>query len=139
MEPMSAFEQQLSRVASEVAGPARPVDAMAVVRSAQAGPVGRWSVRFRGSLVVRPPRRKRGLSVFSAVKLVAAGVIVALIGGFLFASLATPPVEDTLPAAAPSGPGTFSPAGSLAQGRVEHTATLLPGRPRPRDRRDGLG
>ena len=125
MDPTSAFEQQLARVAAEMAGPVRPVDAVALMHSAQAGPVRRWSVRLRGFGGGATNQTEGGFTMFSTLKFIAAGVIVALIGGFLLASLATPPVEDALPAAAPSGPGTFSPAGSLERARSHHTATLL--------------
>ncbi len=127
MDPMNAFEQQLARVAAEMAGPVRPVDAMALVRSAQAGPVRRWSVRLRrfGGGATTPT--ERGFSMSSALKFIVAAAIVALFGGFLIAGvIGTRQAEDTGPAAATSRPGTFSPAGSLERARSHHTATLLP-------------
>ena len=120
MEPMSAFEQQLSRVASEVAGPAKPVDAVAVVCSAQAGLVGRWSVRVRGIVRGATTTTERGSSVFSAVKLAAAGVIVAAFSSFLLLSGAfSPQPVDPVPGM------TASPT-ATASGDVEPSETALP-------------
>ena len=87
MDPMNAFEQQLSRVASEVAGPVRSVDAMAVVRSATAAPVHRWSILVRRVQGGVTTPTEGGFSMFSALKFIAAGVIVALFGGFLLAGV----------------------------------------------------
>jgi len=94
--------------------------------------------------------------MFSATKFIVAGVIVALFGGYLLAGVLTPqPSDDSLPAAvspastepdaskvaAPTTevtnapertatadllPGTFTPAGSLADERGGFTVTLLP-------------
>jgi hypothetical protein len=113
MEPMSAFEQQLSRVASEVAGPAKPVDAMAVACSAQAGTVGRWSVRLRGVVGGTTTTTERGFSVFSAVKFVVAGVIVAAFSSMLLLSgvFSPQPVEPV--------PGMTAPPTATASGDVE--------------------
>ena len=110
MDDMQAIEQRIAAEMLRRAGPSLPVDDLAVFDAVSA----------------TSRSHRRGFTMFSALKFIAAGVIVALIGGFLFASLATPPVEDALPAAAPSGPGTFSPAGSLEMTRAAHTATLLP-------------
>ncbi len=120
MEPMSAFEQQLSRVASEVAGPAKPVDAVAVVSSVHAGPVGRWSVRLRGIVGGTTTTTERGFSVFSAVKLVAAGVIVAAFSSFLLLSgvFSPQPVEPV--------PGMTASPTATASGDVEPSETALP-------------
>jgi hypothetical protein len=129
MEPMSAFEQQLSRVAAEVAGPAKRVDAMAVVCSAQAGPVGRWSVRLRGIVGGATTTTERGFSMFSAVKLVAAGVIVAAFSSFLLLSgvVSPQPVEPV--------PGMTASPTATASGDVEpsETALPLPATPMPSD------
>jgi hypothetical protein len=111
MDPLNAFERQLARIASEVAGPARPVDAMAIVRSAKSGPVRRSLVLARwfrdGSTTVD----ERRFSMFSALRFMAAGAIVALFAGFLLAgALMTPPGDDALPAAmsgSPSQAGAF--------------------------------
>ena len=113
MEPMSAFEQQLSRVASEVAGPAKPVDAMSVVCSAQAGPVGRWSVRLREIVGGTTTTTERGFSVYSSVKFVAAGVIVAAFSSLLLLSgaFSPQPVEPV--------PGMTASPTATASGDVE--------------------
>jgi WD40 repeat protein len=64
-------------------------------------------------------------SMFSATKFVVTGVMVALVGGFLL--IAQPFVQQgSVPGGATGDAGTFSPTGSLAQPRTEHTATLLP-------------
>ena len=109
MDPRNAFEQQLSRVATEVAGPVRPVDATAVVRSAKAAPVHRWSVNVRGFRGGAHTRTEGGFSMFSALKLIAAGVIVALFGGFLVAGILTTPNDDqTAPAAVTTSPSPMT-------------------------------
>jgi hypothetical protein len=101
MDPKNAFEQQLSRVATEVAGPVRPVDATAVVRSAKAAPVHRWSINacgFRGGVTTRT---EGSFSMFSALKFIAASAIVALFGGFLLTGVFTTQQGDEMvPAAA---------------------------------------
>ena len=75
------------RVLRDLAGPVRPVDAMAVADSAAA-----WYIVARsdcaGSEVVRPPRRQGVLHVLRT-KFIAAGIIVALFGGFLIAGVFT--------------------------------------------------
>ncbi len=76
----------------------------------------------RGGFVPRPTWRFQ--SLVSATKLVVAGVIVALVGGFLASGVLTRPAA--VPGAGPTDAGTFSPTGSLAQPRTGHTATLLP-------------
>jgi hypothetical protein len=99
MDPMSAFEQHLARVAAEMAGPVRRVDAMALVRSAQAGPVKCWSVRLRGFGGGATTPTEGGFSMFSALKFVVAAVIVALFGGFLLTGvMTTQPSEVAAPA-----------------------------------------
>ena len=60
--------------------------------------------------------------------------ITLLIAALLSLSLVVPvaavddavPSADLLPAATASGPGRFTPAGSLAEARFNHTSTLLP-------------
>jgi len=100
MGPMDAFEQQLTRVATQVAGPVRPVDAMGVVRSAKARPVGHWATLARWFGGGATTRSERGFSMFSALKFVAAGAIVALFGGFLLTGVLTTPQEGEVPPAA---------------------------------------
>ena len=50
------------------------------------------------------PTPARGFTMFSALKFVAAAVIVALFGGFLLAGLLTTPRNDVLPAAVTASP-----------------------------------
>lgn len=108
MDPISAFEQQLARVAAEMAGPVRPVDAMALVRSAQAGPVGLWSVVLRGFRGATTPA-ERGFTMSSALKVVVAAAIVALFGGFLLTGILTTPREDEMaPAAVTESPSPMT-------------------------------
>ncbi len=127
MDDMNAFERQLAGVVRQTMRPPRPVDVEAIV-AATTTRGGRWSVttrRLRGGPDLTPTGG--GVSVFSGLKSIAfAAAIIALFGGFLLASHARPEVEDVVPAAASSGPGTFSPAGSLERARSHHTATLLP-------------
>jgi hypothetical protein len=125
MDQMSAFEQQLARIAAEMAGPLRPVDAMAIVRSAQARPVGRWSVRLRRFVGGAATPTERGFTMSSALKLVAAGVIVALFGGFLLAGvLRTPQDGEVLPAAVSESPAPMTTEEFLA---TMHTEEVEPG------------
>jgi large repetitive protein len=127
MEDMNAFERQLAGVVRQTLRPPRPVDVEAIV-TATTVPAGRWSVTtrgLRGGPRLTPTEGR--FSLFSALKSFAtAAAIMALFGGFLLASLARPQVEDFGAAAASSGPGVFSPAGSLERARSHHTATPLP-------------
>jgi hypothetical protein len=84
MTDMTAFERQLSGEIAGLMGPVRPVDDLAVFESVTAAS--------------RPHRW--GFSMFSALKFVAAGVIVALFGGFLLASILTAPQGDVMAPAA---------------------------------------
>jgi len=68
----------------------------------------------------------RTMPMFSATKFVVAGVIVALFGGFMLIAQPFEQQGESVPGAATGGPGTFSPAGTLAEARGSHTATLLP-------------
>ncbi len=67
----------------------------------------------------------RFASMFSATKSVVAGAIVALFAAFL--AIAQPFDEQgaSVPGAATGGLGSFAPAGTLAEPRFQHTATLL--------------
>jgi hypothetical protein len=107
MNDMDAFERQLANVMQQGGRPSLPVDAAAMVRSAvTAAPSGRWSVitrRLRGG--VAPTPTEGGFTMFSIAKYVAAGVIVALFGGFLLSSaLTTPQGEEAMPAALTASP-----------------------------------
>jgi len=111
MDDMNAFEKQLAGEVERAFGPPHPVDVSAIVHDATTQSP-KW--RFQ--------------SMFSATKFVVAGAIVALFGGFLLSGVLTQqPSDEMAPAAATtSGPGAFSPAGSLGEARYSHTATRLP-------------
>ena len=87
MDDQNTFERQLAIGLDRLAGPPRPVDAMAVARSVTSQS-GKW-----------------GFTMLSAVKFIAAAAIVALFGGFLLAGVLTTPQEDeVLPAAVTDSP-----------------------------------
>jgi hypothetical protein len=88
MTDMTAFESLIAQDVRDEVGPAETINALAIARKARADST-RW--RFP--------------SVFSALKFVAAGVIVALFGGFLFAGILTEPQGDEIaPAAVTESP-----------------------------------
>jgi hypothetical protein len=64
------------------------------------------------------PRPARGFTMFSALKFIAAGVIVALFGGFLLAGILTTPSEEMAPAAVSASPEL---SGGTMQGRLYET------------------
>ncbi len=99
MDEMTTFERQVAGELDHMAGPGRRVDVTAMVRTV-ATPSSRGSLttRWRRGRDSAPPT-ERGYSMFSAVKLAAAGVIVALFGGFLLAGVPTSPQEVPVPAA----------------------------------------
>ncbi len=101
MDDMNAFEHLIADVAGEAMGPARPVDAATITRSAvTAASAPRSSAITRLAGAAWPARHERRLSMFSAVKLVAAAAIIALAGGVvLIGVLPTAPVSDLAPAA----------------------------------------
>lgn len=105
MDDMSALERQLANVVRGSMRPSRAVDATAIVRSVtESAPSDRWSViarRWQGRLRSLP---EGSYSMFSAVKIVAAGVIVALFGGFLLSGVLTTPTLDEAPAALTEAP-----------------------------------
>jgi hypothetical protein len=91
MDDTTNFERSLAAGMDRLAGPRRPVDALAIARSA----------------AVQSP--KRGLTMFSTVKFVAAAAIVALFGGFLLAGvLTTQQGDDMTPAAATESPSPMT-------------------------------
>ena len=99
MDEMTTFERQIAGELDHMAGPGRRIDAMAMVRTVA-------TTSSRGSFVTRWRRGRdsatptgRGYSMFSAIKLAAAGVIVALFGGFLLAGVPTMQQEQVAPAA----------------------------------------
>jgi len=95
MTDMTAFERRVADGMLRRAGAVRPVDDLAVYEAVAAA------------------RRSRswGLTMFNALKYVAAGVIVALFGGFLLAGMfTTQPVDEMAPAAATESPSTTAEA-----------------------------
>jgi len=132
MNETNDFERLIADVTREAMGPTRPVDVETVTHSAAT------SVSVpRASVVTRPAgldpigRPERGLSMFSAVKLVTAASIIALFGGFLMAGLIDPPDEAVPPAAeSPSSEVSFDPETmkmSRASGEVWYPKRLEPG------------
>ncbi|MGI9642242.1 MAG: hypothetical protein ACR2N9_05615 [Acidimicrobiia bacterium] len=94
MHDMNAFEQQIAREVVAEAGPEPRFDAMSVSRS----------------VTTHSPTR-RFQSMFSATKLVVAGAVVALFGGFLLSGVLTTQQSDPQPpAAAASATASASPA-----------------------------
>ena len=91
MDDQNTFERQLAIGLDRLAGPPRPVDAMAVARS------------------VTTQSSKWGSNMFSALKLVAAAAIVALFGGFLLAGISTTQQGDEMaPAAVTESPSPMT-------------------------------
>ena len=89
MTDMTAFERQLSGEIAGLMGPVRSVDDLAIYESVTAAN--------------RPQRW--GFTMFSALRFVAAGVVVALFGGFLLAGVLTAPQPDgVVPAAVTESP-----------------------------------
>ncbi len=107
MGDLDAFERQLATVMQQGGRASLPVDVAAIVHSTvTSAPTGRWTVitrRLRGG--TSPTPRERGFTMFSALKFIAAAVIVALFGGFLLAGvLTTPQGNDMAPAAVTESP-----------------------------------
>ncbi len=99
MDDMTAFEQQLSGGFEGLMGPPEPVDDLAIFESVTAAS--------------RSPRW--GFTAFFALKFAAAGVIVALFGGFLLAGiLTTQPDGEALPAAVAESPSPTTTEGLLS-------------------------
>ena len=89
MDDMTAFENRMAEDARRVAGPPRSVDAAAVFAAIPTSRSPKW--RFE--------------SMFSATKLLVAGAIVALFGGFLLTGILTmPQEEEAAPAAVTASP-----------------------------------
>ena len=113
MTDMTAFERQLSGEISGLMGPARPVDDLAVFEAATAASRShRW-----------------GFTMFSALKFVAAGVIVALFGGFLLAGVLTTPQSDEMaPAAVTESPSPVSKQAAAFDGTHPYGTKYQPGK-----------
>jgi len=106
MADMTAFEHQVENTLRHAAGPSRPVDAVRVVELATAS---RWSVVTRRPRSGSAAPTEGGFSMFSALKFIAAGVIVALFGGFLLAGVLTTPNDDQMvPAAVTESPSPMT-------------------------------
>lgn len=99
MDDMTAFERQIAGELGRMAGPGRRIDAMAMVqavatRTARESAITR---RIRGR--VSPSPQGRGITVFSAVKFVTAGAVVALFGSLLLQGAPMTEQEQPVPAA----------------------------------------
>ena len=118
-----AFEKQLGDVLQSAAGPSRPVDVAAVLQAVTAtAPVGHGSVitrRIRGGRL--RTSTDRGFSMSSALKLVVAALVVALVSGFLLSGVLTTQ-QDQAPAApsVPSGAERILPGGWAETTRLTH-------------------
>jgi hypothetical protein len=86
---------------------AERITARAMSQVPQVRQRGRWwplPALDRGS----PPAPASGSTVFSALRFVAAGIIIGLFGGFLLASILSPPHADRAPAAATDSPAPMT-------------------------------
>jgi len=86
---------------------AERITARAMTQVPQVRQRGRWwplPALDRGS----PPAPASGSTVFSALRFVAAGVIIGLFGGFLLAGVLTAPPVDRAPAAATESPSPLT-------------------------------
>jgi hypothetical protein len=126
MDDLTALERQIGTELRREIGMVPSFDAMAIARSAIATtPPGRWSVvtrRLRGGVSART---EGGFHMFSALKFVAAGVIVALFGGVLLAGiLTTQPGDELAPAAVTETPSPTTTEGPLSCGEGLGMVTL---------------
>lgn len=97
-----SFEDRVATELGQMAGPEPPVDALAVARS-----------------VAEHAPKRRIMTMFSATKFVLAGAIVALFGGFLFASvLTTREGERPVPAAEASASPIAQVSGVVNSGAL---------------------
>jgi hypothetical protein len=81
MDDMTAFERQVANEMHRIVGPPRPVDDLAILGSISGARSPKWRLQ----------------TMFSAVKLVVAAAIVALLGGYLLAGGSMPQRPDLLP------------------------------------------
>jgi hypothetical protein len=109
MDDMSAFDRQISSEVLLGAGPSESVDDLAVF-----------------DVVIAASRSLRwGFSMFSVVKFIAAGAIVALFGGFLLAGiLTTQPGDEVVPAAVTGSPSPMTTDESWPWGATRVTGTV---------------
>ncbi len=93
MDDMQAIEQRIAGEMLRRAGPSEPVDDLAVF----------------DAVIAATRSQIWGFTMFSALKFVAASVIVALFGGFLIAGILTTPADDrTAPAAVTASPSPMT-------------------------------
>ncbi len=103
MSDRSAFERQIEAVLQQAAGSSRPVDASAVAGRATRRPSKRITATTRWlSGGVSPGSTEGGFSMFSALKLVAGGAVLALFGGLLLTLGVVGPADDSTMPAAPT-------------------------------------
>ena len=113
MNDTKTFEQQLASGLDQLAGPRRPVDALAISRD-----------------VIATSPQWRFQSMFSATKFVVSGVVVALLGGFLVSGVLTEPTTgpaapgDSTLVVAQDGSGDFTTISEAIE-TAEDGATVL--------------
>jgi hypothetical protein len=107
MDDLNALERQIEGQLNGFVGPILPVDDAAIFND----------------ITAANQRKGWGFSMFSALKFVAASVIVALFGGFLLAGILTAPQGDEVAPAAvtgsPSPPTTEALLSSMVTDEVE--------------------
>lgn len=110
MGDRSAFERQVQAVLQAAAGPSRPVDAASVVdRVTPRSRLGRISPttrRFRAGFA--STRTREGFTMYSAFKLLAAGLVLGLFGSLLFLGGSAPEDGAVVPAASGSAEPTLT-------------------------------
>jgi hypothetical protein len=94
MHEMNEFERLVADELTRDAGPVLPVDDRAIFETASTARAPRW----------------RPQPLFRMTSHIAAGIIVALFGGFLLVGVVVQPTSDGIPAAG----GTASPEGTLS-------------------------
>ena len=104
MDDMNAFERQVAGEVVRAMGPIRPVDDLAMLHAARTVAPTRWSVR----------------PLFRVSRFVVAGVVVALVGGFLLAGVMTTqradesrPAVGTSPSSSPDKDASATPEPSV--------------------------
>ena len=112
MDDMNAFERQVAGRLQHHAGPVGPVDDLAIFESVTAA----------------SRSRRWGFTMFSALKFMVAGVIVALFGGLLAAGMFTVQRSDEVPPAAVSAPPTTEATSEATKAPTTSVRTdILPG------------
>ena len=108
MDDLSALERQIEGQLNSFVGPVLPVDDAAIFND----------------ITAASRSRRWGFTMFSALKFVAAGVIVALFGGFVLAGLFTTQQDEMVPAAVTESPSPVT-SDELLSGMV--TEEVEPG------------